>query len=193
MPLLPVAQSLWSRLERRGWAGPHDLNERDDTMGYGHTPLMESVWGQEHDADPINRPDPELARLLLEAGADVHAPDNEGCNVFWYVGYGVPLSLMGLLLEHGANLCHLNDEGQSALHAFMTTSSWQPDTAEDTQSLFDLFLEAGYRRGEGMIPDEKEAFDGLEEAWNIAMARFEKAGLGSTLPFASILPRPSRL
>lgn len=67
----------------------------------------------------------ELAiRTLLEYRADPRIPDGSGCTVLHLLGYhshqGDPIetTLLDLILSHGANINHAENNGKTALHVF---------------------------------------------------------------------------
>lgn len=67
----------------------------------------------------------ELAiRTLLEYRADPRIPDGSGCTILHLLGYhsheGDPIKtmLLDLILSHGANINHTENNGKTALHVF---------------------------------------------------------------------------
>jgi len=90
-----------------------DVNQALDT---GKTPLMLAAQNGSV----------EMVTKFLAHGADIHAKDREGSNVFYWVGYYDGKmktaedeknidTLVKLLLEHGADLYHMDKNGMTPL------------------------------------------------------------------------------
>ncbi|KIA97394.1 ankyrin [Flavobacterium sp. KMS] len=71
----------------------------------GETPLMRAVYDNNN----------EIARLLIEAGADVNAQDDMLNSPFLYAGAEGNLEVVKLALQHGVNFRVYNRYGGSAL------------------------------------------------------------------------------
>lgn len=81
-----------------------NLNERD-TMG-GASPLITAaVFGQS-----------EVAKALIEAGADVNFTNNEGSTALITAAAFGHFEVARALIEAGADVNHTNNEGSTALH-----------------------------------------------------------------------------
>ena len=78
----------------------------------GETPLHRSL--KNIGASPYCSLD--ITRSLLEHGADVDAHDYRHWTALHLASYSGNLNLVQLLLEHGANACVRNDEGETPLH-----------------------------------------------------------------------------
>ncbi|KAJ5598768.1 hypothetical protein N7537_008852 [Penicillium hordei] len=65
-----------------------------------------------------------VIRTLLEYRADPRIPDGSGCTILHILGYhshqGDPVKtmLLGLILSHGADINHAENNGKTALHVF---------------------------------------------------------------------------
>lgn len=121
-------------------ADPNTCNERGDTpLMYVSAPaiirlLLEAganVTLRNRDGQSVlhyaNRfADPESVRLLLAAGADPHAEDNEGCTPLFCRGIGLADSpeILSLLLQSGAGLRHTNHAGETAVDDALTHASY---------------------------------------------------------------------
>jgi len=82
----------------------------------GYTPLTYLIEVMKYDdCDSCDyKETKEIARLLVEAGADVNAKLNDWPLLLEAVGFG-DINLVKLFLEHGANISETNDLGQNAL------------------------------------------------------------------------------
>ena len=86
---------------------------REFTKGDGRTALMEAVSADDYDVPPEDVNRVEVARLLLDAGADVNARDKEG-NTALILACDNPEQVL-LLLQAGADPNVRNHEGETAL------------------------------------------------------------------------------
>ena len=128
------------------WIEPNSMGEirvcSTPLQGWAHTNVHRQRL---HDA-PYSSVDEweKSAKLLIEAGCDIEARDEKGQTVlFWWteqLAYGRGHSdrsarFVSLLLQHGANPCATDSEGNTPLHMNLR---WQPDT-----KIIDLFTKAG--------------------------------------------------
>lgn len=76
-----------------------DVNDRNEL---GETPLMEQIY----------RPDLELMKILIDAGADLNIADNAGMAPLMYAANA---GISRLLLDAGAKIDSENDDGWTTL------------------------------------------------------------------------------
>jgi uncharacterized protein len=108
-----------------------DIDARDS---FGRTPLM--VVGAEARAS-----EHEITSLLVDAGADVHAVDNELGSVLHYAVGQRRVACLPLLLEQGADLNHRDAKGQTPMVALMARVQTRVNDIERT--VLTLLLQAG--------------------------------------------------
>ncbi|KAJ7078559.1 ankyrin repeat-containing domain protein [Mycena belliarum] len=126
--------------------GGADVNARVESRGNGSgnldragtTPLILACGFRfvEHHAKLPTR----IAQLLLVAGADITAVDSSGCSAIHYAIQACDLTLVTMLLEHGAKIPAPDPDGGCALHTFVEGRS-EGQSLDDLQSLLELLLE----------------------------------------------------
>ena len=78
-----------------------DATDRD-----GKTPLMKALKAGRN----------EIAKTLLDAGADVTKLTNDGKNVMFFVGYSCPKALIKEMIKKGADINQKSKDGNTPLH-----------------------------------------------------------------------------
>lgn len=123
----------------------HHANVNIRKASDGSTPLIWlSMSVTMSDTDQSADDHTEIARLLIDAGADVNAADHDGMTPL-IMGVGAhSKSFVELLLDHGANVNARNSSGVSALDDTMNLENSPLTPAGDLQALRDLeaFLRA---------------------------------------------------
>lgn len=101
-------------------AAGSDLNEQEPTLG--SSPLISAaVFGRT-----------EVARALIEAGANVNLKNNEGSTALHSAAFLCRLEIVEMLLENGADKELLNNYGSTALQSLLPPF-------EDVKPIYDQF------------------------------------------------------
>lgn len=89
-----------------------DVNQPDDA---GASPLM--LAAKRKDLFAAEQRDLNIAKYLVDNGANVNAVDNEGRNVLFYLykGYAQDKQLLQYLITQGINVNHLDKSGKNVL------------------------------------------------------------------------------
>ena len=140
-----------------------DINHRDY---YGMTPLMYAAWSGSLD----------VAKILVEHGADPHLCNNMGCNAAHYAATGGDLRICRYLYDElDVDFFQPNEKGDSALdHAIahdrrtivdwmkdiLTTKMPQGDVGKSCMSALDLYYSSG--AGASDVSDRKTALESLD-------------------------------
>jgi ankyrin repeat protein len=93
-----------------------DVNARTDE---GWTPLHDAALNSSH-LQNVVKSSPDVARILLEHGANVSARSNSGLTTLHIVA---DVELVRVLLEHGANVGTEDEEGRTPLHGATANGS----------------------------------------------------------------------
>ncbi|GFN83213.1 ankyrin repeat-containing protein [Plakobranchus ocellatus] len=89
--------------------------------------------------------DTEIARLLIQAGADLEARTINGRTPLLAAAYTGKTGVINVLNEHGADMAAVDNAGNSALHALMVKEFGEPQ--EETCRLFTLHCNQMNKKG----------------------------------------------
>ena len=136
-------------------------------MNYKQTPLIHAIWLTDYvlmqrllegGADPNERNsdnqtplfyavnvDVDMVRILIDAGADIHAADTNGTTVLmWSVGgMDRTSSVVQLLLNQGADATASDKYGKTLLHYAVDVDGYESNMPECVRQILTLLIEAG--------------------------------------------------
>ena len=122
-------------------AAGSDLNEKEPTLG--STPLISAaVFGKT-----------EIARALIEGGADVNLKNNEGSTALHSAAFLCRVEIVEMLLANGADKALLNNYGSTALQSVTPSfASVKPIYEQFNKDLGPLGFKLDYAYAEATRP-----------------------------------------